>query len=268
MGFYQDSVEELRKTFNKLNLVIDGDPVIYLADPAFRKFALRFWDTDGDGYITSEEAAVSKNPDFRKATSDIEIVDFRKLTIGGSYYSGNTYTPNVREVYCGRNSGNSNTIPFSDCERLELVDIGAWATIIPSNAYKDNPKLKKVVLNDVLEVINANAFINCVSLEEISEIPDSCTLLYNQYNQQAFRGCTSLKTITIGRGMQRIGWSTFRDCTSMESFYIKATTPPQLDTDVFTNNPCKIYVPRDSVNSYKTAINWNQYTSRIYGYDF
>lgn len=247
---------------------MDGDPVIYLADPAFRKFALQLWDADGDGYITPEEASVSKNPDFRKATIDIEIIDFRQLTIGGSYYSGNIYTPNVREVYCGRNPGNGNAVPFSDCEHLELVDIGAWTTIIPSNAYKDNPKLKKVVLNDVLEVINANAFINCVSLEEISEIPDSCTLLYNQYNQQAFRGCTSLKTITIGRGMQRIGWSTFRDCTSMESFYIKATTPPQLDTDVFTNNPCKIYVPRASVDAYKSAPNWSQYASRIYGYDF
>ena len=266
--YYQDSVDSLRKTFDRLTLVMDGEPVIYLADPAFREFALLFWDVDKDGYISPDEAQISRLPNFSRASADIEIVDFRQLTIGGSYYSGNTYTPKVREVYCGRNPGNSNSVPFSACEHLELVDIGAWITIIPNNAYKDNPKLKKVVLNDVLEVINGSAFTNCVSLEEISEIPDSCTLLYNQYNQQAFRGCTSLKTITIGRGMQRIGWSTFRDCTSMESFYIKATTPPQLDTDVFTNNPCKIYVPRDSVNSYKTAINWNQYASRIYGYDF
>ena len=266
--YYQDSVDALRKVFDRLTLVMDGEPVIYLADPAFREFALLFWDVDKDGYISPDEAQISRLPNFSRASADIEIVDFRQLTIGGSYYSGNTYTPKVREVYCGRNPGNSNSVPFSACEHLELVDIGAWVTIIPSNAYKDNPKLKKVVLNDVLEVINGSAFTNCVSLEEISEIPDSCTLLYNQYNQQAFRGCTSLKTITVGRGMQRIGWSTFRDCTSMESFYIKATTPPQLDTDVFTNNPCKIYVPRDSVNSYKTAINWNQYASRIYGYDF
>ena len=266
--YYQDSVDALRKTFDRLTLVMDGEPVIYLADPAFREFALLFWDVDKDGYISPDEAQISRLPNFSRASADIEIVDFRQLTIGGSYYSGNTYTPKVREVYCGRNPGNSNSVPFSACEHLELVDIGAWITIIPTNAYKDNPKLKKVVLNDVLEVINGSAFTNCVSLEEISEIPDSCTLLYNQYNQQAFRGCTSLKTITVGRGMQRIGWSTFRDCTSMESFYIKATTPPQLDTDVFTNNPCKIYVPRGSGAAYKAATNWSTYADRIYEYDF
>ena len=261
-------MDALRKVFDRLTLVMDGEPVIYLADPAFREFALLFWDVDKDGYISPDEAQISRLPNFSRASADIEIVDFRQLTIGGSYYSGNTYTPKVREVYCGRNPGNGNSVPFSACEHLELVDIGAWITIIPTNAYKDNPKLKKVVLNDVLEVINGSAFTNCVSLEEISEIPDSCTLLYNQYNQQAFRGCTSLKTITVGRGMQRIGWSTFRDCTSMESFYIKATTPPQLDTDVFTNNPCKIYVPRGSGAAYKAATNWSTYADRIYEYDF
>jgi len=266
--YYQDSVDELRKTFNRLEFVMNGEPVIYLADPAFREFALLFWDVDKDGYISPDEAQISRLPNFNRASADIEIVDFRQLTIGGSYNSIPTYVPNVREVYCGRNPGNGNTVPFSGFEHLEFVDIGAWAKYIPGNAYSNNPKLRKVVLNDVLEVINNNAFTNCVSLEEISEIPDSCTLLYNQYSQQAFRGCTSLKTITIGRGMQRIGWSTFRDCTSMEAFYIKAITPPQLDTEVFTNNPCKIYVPRGSGTIYKAATNWSAYADRIHEYDF
>jgi hypothetical protein len=54
----------------------------------------------------------------------------------------------------------------------------------------------------------------------------------------------------------------------MESCYIKATIPPALGTWAFDNNPCKIYVPHESVATYKAATNWNLYASQIYGYDF
>ena len=265
--YYQDSVDMLRNVFKRLELIMDGEPVIYLADPAFRKFAVLLWDEDKDGYITPKEAKVPRYAKFEMATTDIEIVDFRNIAIAGSYNSGKTYTPNVREVYCGSCS-NGNAIPFEACEKLELVDIGPHVTILPHNSYRDNHNLKKVVLNDVLEIINGYTFTNCVSLEEISEIPDSCTMIYNKYNQQSFRNCTSLKSITIGRGMQRIGWATFMDCTAMETFYIKATTPPILDTDVFKNNFCTIYVPIGSGAAYKTATNWSVWASRIQEYNF
>ncbi len=36
LWFYQDSVDKLREAFNKLELIMDGEPAIYMADPAFK----------------------------------------------------------------------------------------------------------------------------------------------------------------------------------------------------------------------------------------
>ena len=72
----------------------------------------------------------------------------------------------------------------------------------------------------------------------------------------------------LNKNITVIDQRAFQDCTSMESCYIKATIPPALGTWAFDNNPCKIYVPHESVATYKAATNWNLYASQIYGYDF
>jgi hypothetical protein len=55
------------------------------------------------------------------------------------------------------------------------------------------------------------------------------------------------------------------DCSGLTSVTCEAITPPTLNgTSVFdyTNN-CTIYVPSQSVETYKTATNWTEYASRI-----
>ena len=46
--------------------------------------------------------------------------------------------------------------------------------------------------------------------------------------------------------------------------------PPTGSADMFKNNALgrKIYVPRNSVEAYKTAEYWSDYASDIVGYDF
>ena len=45
------------------------------------------------------------------------------------------------------------------------------------------------------------------------------------------------------------------------------TTPPTLNSNAYngTHSDLKIYVPDASVEAYKTATNWSQYSSRIKG---
>ena len=83
---------------------------------------------------------------------------------------------------------------------------------------------------------------------------------------RAFRGCTSLTSITIPDSVTSIGDQAFRDCSSLESVTVLATIPPTLGTDAFTNAPSslKIYVPSESANaSYQTASGWSSYASKI-----
>jgi len=61
-----------------------------------------------------------------------------------------------------------------------------------------------------------------------------------------------------------IGNEAFDSCRSLTSVTVEATTPPTLSTDAFNStNNCPIYVPCDSVDTYKAASGWSTYASRI-----
>jgi len=123
---------------------------------------------------------------------------------------------------------------------------------------------------------NASAYTNhkfvsfkgCTSLTSIT-IPESVIMI--GYN--AFDGCSNLTNVTIPNSVTSIGEEAFYDCYKLTSVYCKATTPP-------TGGPCmfssfssrasgrKIYVPRNSVEAYKSAEYWKEYADYIVGYDF
>ena len=82
--------------------------------------------------------------------------------------------------------------------------------------------------------------------------------------EAAFADCDKLTSITIPSGVTSIGYSVFRDCSSLESVIVNATTPPTLGESAFDNtNDCSIYVPSESVETYKAASGWSDYSSRI-----
>ena len=103
------------------------------------------------------------------------------------------------------------------------------------------------------------AFYKCSSLTSVT-IGNSVTSI----GESAFEGCSGLTSVTIGNSVTSIGNYTFADCTGLTSIVIDATTPPVLGSSAFyqTNN-CPIYVPSESVNTYKKARGWSTYASRI-----
>ena len=102
-------------------------------------------------------------------------------------------------------------------------------------------------------------------------IPASVT--YNSINYSvtsighyAFSGCYSLTSITIPSTVTNIGVRVFYGCSSLTSVTCLATNPPTLaNANAFqgTNANLVIYVPSESVETYKTTNIWSTYASRI-----
>ena len=192
----------------------------------------------------------------------------------------------------------------SSIEDSAFNSTGLTSITIPSSVYSIGEHafydsfLESVHIEEGVIKIGKEAF-ECCSLLVSINIPDSVTSVENG----AFFKCSKLESIYIGKGVMSIGDSAFRNCVNLSSVYCGAKTPPTLGSDVFTyieeyeiveedlksfeddwfpgssecvgdiryidhNIHCTIFVPTESVETYKTAKGWRLYADRIEGYDF
>ena len=161
---------------------------------------------------------------------------------------------------------------FADCKSLQTVKLPKGLTKIEGSVFCRCTQLTDVVIPDTITEIGTFAFYMCKSLTSIT-IPASVTVI----KEGAFGDCTSLTSVIIPTGVTTIKDKVFLGCTNLTSVYIKAETPTALGEHVFSYKPtplsyepldCKIYVPNNSVEAYKTAHRWEIYKDNIVGYDF
>ena len=168
---------------------------------------------------------------------------------------------------------------FWYCSSLTSITIGNSVTSIGDGAFAACSSLTSVTIPDSVTLIGYGAFSGCSSLTSVT-IPDSITSI----GSSTFSGCSSLTSVTIGNSVTEIGMGAFSSCSSLTSVYCKPTICPCIyyawDSTVFPNNnsSMKIYVPRNSYNSYTqyTSIslnglsqeNWSVYKSYIEPYDY
>ena len=137
-----------------------------------------------------------------------------------------------------------------------VINIDNWI-------FYNHASLSSVTIGSGVTSIGNYAFDDCVSLSSVT-IPNSVTSIGNL----AFAGCTSLSSVTIGSGVTSIGDNAFSWCTSLTRLTVEAITPPTLGNDVFYYTPFTshyghIYVPANSVATYKSASGWSTVASRI-----
>lgn len=178
---------------------------------------------------------------------------------------------------------------FSECSSLLDIVIPDSVTSIESSAFKECSNLTEIVIPDSVTSIGNSAFEGCSSLTEIV-IPDSVTSI----GSFAFEDCSSLSSVTIGRSVTSIGMLTFDRCSSLteivipegvtfigssafsacgnlQKIYCTPTIPPTLESNsIFSgiHTDAIIYVPQESVDSYKSAGDWSDYVGKIVGYTF
>lgn len=122
----------------------------------------------------------------------------------------------------------------------------------------DNTYYNKVIVN----IPNKVAQVVSGAIVELTEEDLAGLISVVSYG---FNNCDLLRNITLPATLETINSYAFRYCTSLESITIKAITPPTLSNSALrtTNDDFIIYVPAESLATYKAATNWAVYADRI-----
>ena len=114
----------------------------------------------------------------------------------------------------------------TNLDRVDITDIAAWCKIDFSNDGVTNPLyyahnlylngelVENLVIPDGITHVN-DVFRGCSSIRNVT-IPDSVTSI----GASAFEGCTSLTSITISDSVTSIGASAFEGCTGLANVTI------------------------------------------------
>lgn len=197
--------------------------------------------------------AQSEDEIIKDITNSLELNSLNQLRIVASNYSGDItkldynilygYDDILEMTFSETQDGNYGILSYTGTNQNLILPnymIGAEGlreiTTIEENAFK-NTSIETITLGNKLKFLNFGSFYH-----------------------------TNLITITLPQTIEIIGGTSFAFCIYLTSIYVLAETPPVLtgtNTFDYGNNNLVIYVPVDSVNSYKTATGWSEYAERI-----
>ena len=119
-----------------------------------------------------------------------------------------------------------------------------------------------------------------ITLEEAASVTDIGTIFANSqitsFNEfefftgvssittNAFRSST-IKSVELPSSITSIGWGAFFQCTRLSVVKVHSVNPPALLDKVFLENQSGriIYVPNESLETYKSASGWSSYADSI-----
>lgn len=143
----------------------------------------------------------------------------------------------------------TSTVKVPDTIEMENGTV-CKVTAISANAFKNNKKIKKVVIGRNVRTIGSRAFYGCKGLVSVTIGKNVETI-----GKDAFRGCASLKKLEIPSKVSKIGSNAFYGCKRLEKLVIKSKklSAKGVSKNTFKGIPGKtiIKVPKNKINSYK-----------------
>lgn len=233
-----------------------------------------------ENYITDVvlDTATSINPSFRYISGIKSIYIGESVTKVNPTNSSLNITTNPYGTLMGMKdlesltfSENSTLTTLKEdfcrtCKNLKTIVFPPNLTSIPNYCCQGCSSLTEITLPEAVKTLGTSCFQE-TALTSIT-IPNSVTTIY----ASAFQDVVDLTYVKMSSSLTRIYQKAFyvtsyQASKLLEIDFSESTSIPTLDNvNAFDklNSECKIYVPDDLYDSWKTATNWSTYASRIY----
>ena len=174
-------------------------------------------------------------------------------SIENSTFSGCSSLPSVTIPNSVTSIG---TYAFYYCSALTSVTIGNSVISIDNYAFSKCTSLTSVTIPNSVTLIGESAFSGCSGLIAI-DFSNSLKII----KKEAFNGCSSLESIIIPASVEYIYEKAFAGCPKLASVKSMAENPPLLYDNSFSNYEIPLFVPTASIDSYKAADGWKNFTN-------
>lgn len=179
---------------------------------------------------------------------------------------------------------------FLDCHQLEFVTIGNSVKSIGESAFEYCSGLMSVAIPNSVSSIGRHAFWGCSGLVSMRvgrnngtyDSRNNCNaiiktstneLIFGCKNttipssvktigESAFDDCSGLTSVTIPNSVTTIGEYAFSGCSGLTKLVSLAVAPPSCGFEALKDidkTACRLFVPEESVNKYKTADQWEEF---------
>ena len=257
---YEDAVTYLLNKFPNLQINVTQGAYIRFADSAVASICATNW---GDGIGTSLVQASIVNTLNNKFSGNTNIISFDELAkftnvikLNSAEFRGCLKLKSINLKNCSDIEGEV----FLNCTALQSLGDTTNITYLGGYNIFANCSSLNIDLNfPNLQVGNGTVFDN-------SAIKSIVSLGRITVLDLSFHSCNQLRSVILPNTLQDITYSTFYNCSSLLWVKLLSTSLCTLTkTDAFDNaNNCKLYVPDNLVDSYKSASGWSSYSSRIF----
>ena len=148
---------------------------------------------------------------------------------------------------------------FYGCTALTSVDLsGTSVTNIQNAVFYGCTSLTSVTFPSALTSIGDRAFYGCTALTSVDLSGTSLTTV----KEGAFFANRNYTRIDLPSTVTSIGKDAFRSRKYL-TLTVRTTTPPSLGNSAIDSTVSAIYVPAESVETYKAASGWSNFASKI-----
>ena len=191
---------------------------VIFKDEAVKAVCVTNWDTNGDGELSTAEAAtVTDLGEVFRGNETITSFDELEYFVGLTYLRNSSFSQcsNLQTIKIPDNVTSIRDYAFYDCENLTTVILPTSLLYIGKGSFFNCEKLEELNLPNSLTSIDYRAFYDCKNLEELN-LPNSLTSI----GEEAFDGCEKITTLSIPGNVETIGAKAFNCCRNIESLTI------------------------------------------------